>query len=248
MKSCENCNSDHTGTYGSGRFCSLKCSRSYSTKAKRKEINEKVSAKIVEKLASGEKIGYFKKSFRTEREFVCEKCKKTFTSFAESRIYCSKRCQASDKKWTDESRKKISDARIDAIENGGKTGIGIKSTFNFDGNQVQCDSKLEHFFLFNFTEKNSVQKLKRCEAKIEYLFNDHTHIFIPDFEIISDGKTYIVECKSTTMSNFMDSRWNSYTDRISPKMNALSSYCQDNGFEMIWFTEKTLPGYFKYKI
>lgn len=43
MKICENCNTEHIGSYGSGRFCSSKCSRSFSTKAKRTEINEKVS-------------------------------------------------------------------------------------------------------------------------------------------------------------------------------------------------------------
>ena len=39
---CENCGTSHTGSYGSGRFCSTKCSRGFSTKAKRKEINEQV--------------------------------------------------------------------------------------------------------------------------------------------------------------------------------------------------------------
>jgi len=42
MKTCENCGNDHDGSYGSGRFCSSKCSRGFSTKAKRKEINEKL--------------------------------------------------------------------------------------------------------------------------------------------------------------------------------------------------------------
>ena len=43
MKHCENCSNEHEGTYGSGRFCSNKCSRGFSTKAKRTEINERVS-------------------------------------------------------------------------------------------------------------------------------------------------------------------------------------------------------------
>lgn len=37
MKNCENCKSEHDGTYGSGRFCSTKCARGFSTKAKRKK-------------------------------------------------------------------------------------------------------------------------------------------------------------------------------------------------------------------
>ena len=41
---CQNCNIEHTGIYGSGRFCGVKCARGFSTKAKREEINKKVSA------------------------------------------------------------------------------------------------------------------------------------------------------------------------------------------------------------
>lgn len=40
---CENCQRDHDGLYGSGRFCSCKCARGFSTKEKRQEINEKVA-------------------------------------------------------------------------------------------------------------------------------------------------------------------------------------------------------------
>jgi hypothetical protein len=43
---CENCNSEHDGNYGSGRFCSLKCARAFSTKEKRQEINKKVAEKL----------------------------------------------------------------------------------------------------------------------------------------------------------------------------------------------------------
>ena len=46
MKECENCKSEHDESYGSGRFCSSKCARGFSTKEKRKEINEKVSKTI----------------------------------------------------------------------------------------------------------------------------------------------------------------------------------------------------------
>lgn len=46
---CENCNTVHDGTYGSGRFCTVKCSRSFSTKTNREEINEKVSRSLTGK-------------------------------------------------------------------------------------------------------------------------------------------------------------------------------------------------------
>lgn len=43
---CEMCNNDHDGSYASGRFCSKKCSRGFSTRKNREIINEKVSQKL----------------------------------------------------------------------------------------------------------------------------------------------------------------------------------------------------------
>ena len=43
MPNCENCTFEHPGTYGSGRFCSSKCARAFSTKADRQAISQRVS-------------------------------------------------------------------------------------------------------------------------------------------------------------------------------------------------------------
>jgi Zn finger protein HypA/HybF involved in hydrogenase expression len=43
---CENCNCEHDGNYGSGRFCGCKCARGFSSKEKRKETNEKIAKKL----------------------------------------------------------------------------------------------------------------------------------------------------------------------------------------------------------
>lgn len=53
MNICENCNKEHNGSYGSGRFCDKVCARGFSTKSKRKEINEKVSKTLELKLNNG---------------------------------------------------------------------------------------------------------------------------------------------------------------------------------------------------
>lgn len=42
-KYCELCGKEHDGSYGSGRFCSRTCARSFSTFKNRSEINKKVS-------------------------------------------------------------------------------------------------------------------------------------------------------------------------------------------------------------
>lgn len=43
---CEKCGDEHLGTYGSGRFCTPKCARAFSTAAKREDINRRVSLAI----------------------------------------------------------------------------------------------------------------------------------------------------------------------------------------------------------
>lgn len=43
---CEHCHHNHDGNYGSGRFCSQKCARAFSTSHNRKIINEKIRQKL----------------------------------------------------------------------------------------------------------------------------------------------------------------------------------------------------------
>lgn len=64
---CENCNNVHDCSYGSGRFCSVKCARGYSTKAKRVEINEQVSNKMKGTLVGGKP---FEKGFDERRKIL----------------------------------------------------------------------------------------------------------------------------------------------------------------------------------
>lgn len=68
---CENCQIDHDGNYGSGRFCSQKCSRSFSSKANREETNKKVSKTLKQKYQSGELTNPspFKKGYDYRRDF-----------------------------------------------------------------------------------------------------------------------------------------------------------------------------------
>jgi len=53
---CEMCGKEHDGKYGSGRFCSVKCARGFSTKEKRKSINERVSLKLAGGLTLQQRI------------------------------------------------------------------------------------------------------------------------------------------------------------------------------------------------
>lgn len=46
---CEYCEKEHDGSYGSGRFCSPKCARTFSTSKNKEEINRKRSDSIKKK-------------------------------------------------------------------------------------------------------------------------------------------------------------------------------------------------------
>lgn len=54
---CEYCSGPHDGAYGSGRFCSSKCARGFSTASKRTEINAKVSQALTGVATGGPRRG-----------------------------------------------------------------------------------------------------------------------------------------------------------------------------------------------
>ena len=65
---CEKCGEEHNGSYGSGRFCSEKCARSFSTIKDDKKDTKKVKCiicnneKIINKRASS-------------KNFICKECR-----------------------------------------------------------------------------------------------------------------------------------------------------------------------------
>lgn len=83
---CENCEIEYEIKFGSGRFCSLKCARGFSTKEKRKEINEKVSIKLSSPL--------FPKGRKNYERFlkICEVCKIEYETKNFRKKCCSKEC------------------------------------------------------------------------------------------------------------------------------------------------------------
>jgi len=90
---CENCNKEHEGNYGSGRFCSVRCAKSFSTKNKRKEINKKVSTTMKGREAKNKKWPdkFCKICGRAiKRNGVYEYCKTHYSSSPEHREKMSK--------------------------------------------------------------------------------------------------------------------------------------------------------------
>ena len=118
---CENCNIEHGGKYGSGRFCSQTCSRSFSTKENRSLINDKISFKLK---------GVGNKDVEKE----CEFCKSKFKVKWDKRNQktCSTTC-GSKLKWKNpeykDKMRKISSINAKK-QHEEKTGIGWRSRKN----------------------------------------------------------------------------------------------------------------------
>lgn len=92
MELCELCGSQKFVLYGSGRFCSEQCSRSFSSKDKRQEINQKVSDSLRGRKVGGDgfKAGYDPRRYK----YQCSACSRWFRG-KEKQAYCvhSLHCQ-----------------------------------------------------------------------------------------------------------------------------------------------------------
>lgn len=79
---CERCQSEHDGSYGSGRFCCCRCARGFATALSRGEINKKVSEKM-----SGRGAGIENRQ--------CLLCGKDFSSpVVKNKKFCTRKCSA----------------------------------------------------------------------------------------------------------------------------------------------------------
>lgn len=105
MKICEYCNNKHDGTYASGRFCSVKCARGFSSKEKRLLINEKVSKTLTGRGHKNVKL-------------ICKYCGKEFEIGWTKRnqkccsTSCSSKYKWKDKKYRNKMSKILSNVAI----------------------------------------------------------------------------------------------------------------------------------------
>ena len=210
---CENCNCDHKGEYGSGRFCSSKCARGFSTSKKRKEINAKVSKKL-------------KYPDVTKQ---CPICGISFTRNWKGRTQktCSLSCGSKLTNSSPEVREKHSKARIKAIEEG-------KIPFGYTGyyKTIRYDSGLELAFLKKFDIENDITKIKRFKG---YLSDESGKKYQPDF--IIDNKTIVeVKYEKDKVKYSMQDKWKSYIKDQEWKKSLL----EKSEYDYIWETNMTI--------
>ena len=140
-KNCEIKDAVKYSKYSNGKFCSRKCACAFSTKEKRKEINEKVS-----KTLTGRKYKiYFCKycSIEIEKGMLCDSCKKwsRYKSFY-------KKMNIYDKLMTYEEMNKSSiQILVDLYFNKHWSGPEIEKKFNINSNTLNQFFKKNHIKL-----------------------------------------------------------------------------------------------------
>jgi len=209
---CEYCEKLHGGTYGSGRFCSKMCSRGFSTKSKRKEINEKIKRNFAIK---------FPNRFISAH---CKNCNKQFETKKKTQNFCSRKCSSTHTNADPHVKEKLRIARISEIEKG-NIGYGIKA--EYDG--IRCDSALEYAFLKWYKTSHPEAKIERFKGYLE----GEDIKYQPDF--IIDNKI-IVEVKYTTpyIGEKLSEKWKTYLSTQEAKKKLLFEK------EHLWITEKDI--------
>lgn len=233
---CKNCNEKEAvkySKYSNGLFCSKECARSFSTKSKRKQINEKVSKKL-EGTGNGDVTN------------KCKMCGKEFTVvyYRRNQEFCSKTCGSQYSNSQPEKKNKLSKARVKSIKNGIINGAGKKSTYIFKGKEINCDSKIENACI-NYFEKLGADKIRRSNIEIIYYDHDnHKRRFLPDFEITLNNEEYLVEAKGYVNMKTLDEKWRDYNKISDIKKKVLIEYCEENGLKPFWFEKKLNRKYY----
>lgn len=175
---CESCKNEHDSSYGSGRFCSSKCARSFSSKAKRDEINKKVSKIMKSKISKGEKIGCVQKNNDNLIEGSCDICGRKYMT----RLYNNERFKKTCSSKCAKKLRLISyNKNTNKVVGGYRKGSGRGKSGWYNG--YWCDSSYELAFVIYNIEHNII--FERNKNGFKYIWNEKEHTYYPDF-IIND--------------------------------------------------------------
>ncbi len=164
MNKCENCGCEHQGTYGTGRFCSVKCARGFSTKEKRSLINEKL-----------------KKVDKKTHSNTCVICNSIFTHKRKTIKTCSGKCLK------DLRALKIQ-SNVVCMNGGYRKGSGRGKSGWYESKiagLVYLDSSYE-FAYAKYLDKNNIQWVRNTKR---FYYNDKNY-YIPDF-FLTEENLYI---------------------------------------------------------
>jgi hypothetical protein len=225
---CEKCGLNIEVKYGSGRFCSKVCARSFSTSLKRKEISKKVSDTLKVKLAPLIDPD-------STISLNCIVCKEGFEVLQKNkkRKCCSEKC----------IKNLLSMKACERNEQGNFfQSFGRRVVYEWRDQQIRCDSLIEWCALEHLvqTYNQDIISIKRSSIRIPYKMSgsDEERYYNPDFEIaFSNGSKMVVECKSEQSGT--TEIWKRYHGEAKVKKKVFEDYCKSNNAMPLWFTQKT---------
>lgn len=207
---CENCGKEHDGSYGSGRFCSCKCARSFSSKVNREETNKKISQTLLER----RNLCNFKTEFKIR---YCADCGKQL-SFKNKTGYCHS-CHPKHTNTKKEYREKQRQIRLKMVADGTHKGWSTRNIKSYaekfwetvlDNNHIlyEREKRVGKYFL-DFVIGNVDLEIDGKQHKYE---DRKQHDILRDEFLINEG--YIVyripwneinsECGSQLMKEKID--------------------------------------------
>jgi len=179
---CENCKDEHDGSYGSGRFCSSKCARGFSTKSKRGEINDSVSKTMSLKLSKGLKVGCVKINTDNIVKSFCEICGKEYITrtYEKRKLWiktCSKECaiKLRVKSYHENTNKKVGGYRKGS-------GRGKSGWYK----EYWCDSSYELAYVIYNIDHNIT--FERNTESFNYTWKNKILKYFPDYIV---GNEYL---------------------------------------------------------
>lgn len=197
---CENCQKEHNEFYGSRRFCSKKCAKGFSTKAKRKEINQKVSKKLshVNHEIFIKKICCF-----CQKEFIIKWSKKYQKCCS---ISCATRLRGGWKTVHDKLTKKDwSRINKQSYANGHNyVAGGTTKWYDYNGIKIQGTYELRTCKILDvWKQYNIIKDWQYTKDKVQYIGEDNKqHTYLLDFKVITNENfNYYIEVKGYETPN-----------------------------------------------
>jgi hypothetical protein len=182
---CENCRTENQSNYGSGRFCSSRCSRSYSTKKNRSAINLKISESI-------------KNTGKGDVTLICQNCDNEFLISWSKRKqkYCSRSCSIKKRNTnsvlSDETRKRISNGVFESYSKGKNVYGGKTKWYKYKNIKVQGTFELRTCFILDkFLESGVIKDWEYTNDRIKYTDSKgKSRNYLLDFKVFENSDDY----------------------------------------------------------
>ena len=236
---CENCGKEHNGSYGSGRFCSKECARSFSTKKSHNQFKEVKCIKCGKNILVGKRA--------SAEVCICEDCKTLYEKYNHTCIICGKefngrhRKTCSDKchnEYLKNRKLYLSNESIKKLSETARKNIYKQNNLRRSKNEIEFCKLCENYFnnvehnkpIFNGWDADIIIN----DIKYAILWNDKWHYEQISkkqslLQIQNRDKIKIEEIKKCNYIPYIIKDMGSYNlEFVKEKFNEFINYLKEN--------------------